>query len=65
MNPYIISTLSVALLPLVLGLASFLFWRIIAFTRPNTLRKTWARNAMTTCFVFSYLNYPSITNSVF
>jgi len=65
MSPYVISTISLAFVPLLLGLFGLLVWRLLAFVRPKALGKTWARNAMTTFFVCAYLSYPSITNTAF
>ena len=64
-SPYLVSTVSIAFVPLILGFVTVLVWRGMACIRPKTLTETWLRNSFTTFFVIAYLSYPSITNAAF
>ena len=64
-SEYVIEMIFFALLPFVLGFFCLMIWRIVAFARPRTYKKSYLTNALVTTFVIIFLAYPAITSSSF
>lgn len=57
---FAISTILIAVSPILFAILSFIFWTILRIVKYKIFAQTWLRNAVMTSFTMLYLAYPSI-----
>lgn len=64
-SSYLVTSVSLALIPFLLGALGYIFWKILSKIVPNQFGSTYKRNSITTAFVFAYISWPTINSYAF